>query len=66
MKHASKDHRRLERMRKDMETMPLHVTDWGDVIVWMGDGFYARTTDGVLVLSQSRGELKITRKDILQ
>ena len=62
--HADKDPRRTARIRKHMESAPLHVTRWGDVIVWRGDGFYCESTDGRLVPSQSG--MRITRKDILQ
>ena len=66
MTHASKDPRRQARLRRHMESAPLHVTRWGDVIVWRGDGFYTESTDGRLVPSANKNGLMVTRRDVLQ
>ena len=67
MTHADKDPRRQARLRRTLETAPLHVTRWGDVIVWRGDGFYCESTDGRLVPSaNSSNALLVTRRDVLQ
>jgi len=63
--HADKDARRTRRLEaRRLETAPLHITRWGDAIVWRGDGFYAETDDGRLV--PSRDGIHITRGDVLQ
>ena len=66
--HADKDARRLKRLdARRFESAPLHVTRWGDVIVWRGDGFYCESTDGRLVPSaNSSNALLVTRRDVLQ
>ena len=67
MTHADKDPRRqarIEAERRTLDASPLHVTRWGDVIVWRGDGLYAETVDGRLVPS-SHG-IRVTRCDVLQ
>ena len=67
MTHGSKDPRRQARLRRTLETSPLHVTRWGDVIVGRGDGFYCESTDGRLVPSaNSSNALLVTRRDVLQ
>ena len=67
MTHADKDPRRQARLRRTLETAPLSVTRWGDVIVWRGDGFYCESTDGRLVPSaNSSNALLVTRRDVLQ
>jgi len=65
--HADKDARRLKRLdARRFESAPLHVTRWGDVIVWRGDGFYCESTDGRLVPSVNKHGLLVTRRDVLQ
>jgi len=65
--HADKDARRLKRLdARRFESAPLHVTRWGDAIVWRGDGFYAETADGLYVPSSRPGAVRITRGDVLQ